>query len=104
MFALLGETINRLTGIPVPGNIIGMVLLLVALLTGIVKEQHIENVANFLLRHLAMFFVPLGVGLIAIAGELQKAWLAILLISIVSTVVTMSVTSLTVSALRKVVK
>lgn len=102
-FALVGEAVNRLAGVPVPGSIIGMVLLLLALLTGVVKERQIETVGNFLLAHLAVLFIPAGVGLMAVAGYLEDAWLAILLLSVGLTVVVMAVTSLVVAALRKAV-
>lgn len=57
------DQITRLTGIPIPGNVLGIVVLFFLLLTGIVKESHISLAAEFLLRHLVFFFVPIAVGL-----------------------------------------
>ena len=57
------DQITRLTGIPIPGNVLGIIVLFFLLLTGIVKESHISLAAEFLLRHLVFFFVPIAVGL-----------------------------------------
>lgn len=57
------DQITRLTGIPIPGNVMGIIVLFFLLITGIVKESHISLAAEFLLRHLVFFFVPIAVGL-----------------------------------------
>jgi len=62
------DQITRLTGIPIPGNVLGIIVLFFLLLTGIVKESHISLAAEFLLRHLVFFFVPIAVGLMQWGG------------------------------------
>ncbi len=47
--------------IPLPAGVIGMLLLLAALFTGAVKLSHIEDSAQFLLKHMLLFFAPLVV-------------------------------------------
>ncbi len=51
------------TGWPIPANVLGIVVLFTLLATGVVKEEHVSSAANFLLRHLVFFFVPVAVGL-----------------------------------------
>jgi holin-like protein len=51
------------TGLPIPGNVLGVVLLFVLLCLGVVKLKHVELAADFLLKHLVFFFVPVAVGL-----------------------------------------
>ncbi len=53
----------RVTGIPVPGNILGIVVLFTLLCCGVFRERWIDTGAPFLLRHMMFFFVPLTVGL-----------------------------------------
>ena len=62
------DQITRLTGIPIPGTVLGIIVLFFLLLTGIVKESHISLAAEFLLRHLVFFFVPIAVGLMQWGG------------------------------------
>ena len=57
------DQLTRLTAIPLPGNVLGVIVLFFLLLTGIIKESHISLSAEFLLRHLVFFFVPIAVGL-----------------------------------------
>ena len=58
-----GTEIVNFTHLPLPGNVMGMLLLFVLLLTGIVKPIHIESATNLLLKHMSFLFVPIAVGL-----------------------------------------
>ena len=72
----------RATGLPMPGNVLGIVVLFLLLLTGIVKEDHVSTAANFLLKHMVFFFVPVAVGLMQWGGVFYDyGW--ILLVAIV---------------------
>lgn len=98
---LSGEIIHKLTGIPMPGNVIGMILLFICLCTGLIKLQMIEEAGKFLLDHLAFFFVPAGVGLLASMGLLKEHWLPFLAVCLLVTVLVMIVTGYTVQLLMK---
>ena len=56
-----GELLSRGLHLPFPGPVIGMVLLLVALRWHVVREP-VSSCADFLLAHLSLLFVPVGVG------------------------------------------
>lgn len=97
----IGEFISNTFNLSIPGNIIGMLLLLVLLLTKVVKVEQIETVSNFLLDHLAFFFLPAGVGLLTALDILKGSGVQLIVIAIVSTIVVMSVTVLSVETLIK---
>ena len=59
---LIGETVNVATGIPVPGPVIGMAILFAGLLVRRGLPQGLNDTAGGLLKHLALLFVPAGVG------------------------------------------
>lgn len=62
-YQVVGELISRLSGLPVPGPVIGMVLMLLSFL---VKDNLINRVrpsAGVLLANLSLLFVPAGVGI-----------------------------------------
>jgi len=59
----IGSQVALLLGIPIPGNVLGMILLFGLLCCGILKLQHIELATNFLLKHMIFFFIPFAVGL-----------------------------------------
>lgn len=71
-----------LTGLPVPANVLGIVLLFTLLCTGVIKEKHVSEAAGFLLKHLVFFFVPIAVGLM-LWGEVFYEYGLILLAAIV---------------------
>ena len=56
--------IEKLLPFTFPASVIGMILLLVCLLTGILKMEHIQEKADFLLENMAFFFIPAGVSII----------------------------------------
>lgn len=65
-FQLLGELLVRLTDVPVPGPVAGMLLLFCFLrLRGSGDETSVVRAGSALLRHLQLFFVPAGVGIVS---------------------------------------
>jgi holin-like protein len=86
-FLGIGRLISTLFGLPIPGSVIGMILLAVALGAGIVRERWVAATSELLLRYLALLFVPPGVGLMLYFGLLQEAWVAIGVSVVVSTIV-----------------
>lgn len=94
-FQFAGELLVRLLALPIPGNVIGMALLLVALTTGAVKEASLTEAGELLLRYMALFFVPAGVGVMLYFDLIAREWLPIIVGTVVSTFVVMAVTGWT---------
>lgn len=101
LFVVLGETTSNILPITIPGNILGMLLLLIALDSGIMKLSLIEDVSNALLSHLGIFFIPAGVSILTVLSIIQPVWLWIVVISVSSTVFVMISTALVVNFIRK---
>ena len=89
---LLGEIITRLTGLPVPGPVIGMVILFCGLLLKQRLPTELEGTANSLHRYLALLFVPAGVGVITNLDLLVRSWLPLGGAVLIGTAVTIAVT------------
>jgi holin-like protein len=91
-FQLCGEILSRLIGLPVPGNVLGMGLLLIALMVGWVQIKWFEEAAEMLLSNMTLFFVPAGVGVMVYGDLIAAEWLPITVATVVSTFVVMAVT------------
>lgn len=91
-FLALGETLAWLTGIPVPGSIIGMLLLTAALQLRIIRLRHVSGVADFLVKNLGFFFIPAGVALVDHFDLLRREWLPIVGAAVISTIIVLGVT------------
>lgn len=100
-FLILGEVISKGARIPVPGNVIGMALLTLALMAGWVKLESVERVSDALLKHLALLFVPPGVGVMVYADLIRREGLALLVSTVLSTIVVLVVTAQMVHGLEK---
>lgn len=48
---------------PIPGNVVGIIVLFALLCSGVVKASWLEPTATFLVKHLAFFFIPITIGL-----------------------------------------
>lgn len=100
VICFLGEALHRVLNLPIPGSVVGMILLLLGLMTGVIKLKHIEETSEFLLDHLAFFFVPAGVGIISSLDVMKGNWVPIFVIIVISTIVVMVTTGITVQLLK----
>lgn len=101
LFQLIGELITRLSGIPVPGPVLGMTLLLLAVLLLKRVPKGLRAASEGLLRYLPLLFVPAGVGLINHGLLLKQDIWVISITLVVSTVITLVVTVLVLQWLKK---
>ncbi len=92
----LGQFVSMLLPFPFPGTVLGMVFLLLFLFAGLVKERHIQETGDFLLRNMAVFFVPSGVTILEHLDLLSGNLLPIVFICFVTTVITFAATGLSV--------
>lgn len=65
LILLSGNFIAGYLKLPLPGNVLGMLILFALLSLRIVPVAWVEDGAGFLLKHLAFFFIPIAVGLMA---------------------------------------
>ncbi len=87
-----GELLHALVGLPVPGTVIGMALLLLGLtLYGREGRAASLPAADALLPYLALFFVPPGVSAVMGVGKLLPVWPAVALGILGSSVLTLIV-------------
>jgi len=85
-----GDIIHQLSGIPLSGPIIGMILLLAALIVRDGASDEFRRSAEGTLGYLSLFFVPPGVGIMQHLPLLRAHWLPVLLALIVSTALAMA--------------
>jgi holin-like protein len=95
---LVGEVAVRWSGAPLPGPVVGMVLLFLALRWRQALPDPLRAVAETLLSHLSLLFVPAGVGIIQYGALLAEEWLAVVAALVLSTLITVAVTALVMKA------
>lgn len=86
-----GELINYILPFPIPGNIYGMIIMFMLLLSGYIKLYQVKEVSSFLLEILPILFIPSAVGIVTKSKELSSIWWQIIIITIVTTIVVMIV-------------
>lgn len=88
----LGELLHLLIPLPIPASVYGLVLMLLALQSGLVKVEHVKEAAVFLIEIMPVMFIPAGAGLLESWGALQPIWLPVCIITAATTVLVMAVT------------
>lgn len=96
----VGELLARGLHLPLPGPVIGLFLLLLALSWPPVREP-VRVCADFLLGHLALLLVPISVGVVSQLPLLQRYGGRIALVLVVSTTAGLAVTAWVMRALIK---
>lgn len=96
---LVGEGVAALLPVAFPASVISMVLLMVLLLTGVVKDRHIQTASHFLVANMAFFFLPSFVGLLEHIELLKSQLVPLLLIVVLTTPVVYLITGWTVRLL-----
>ena len=89
----MGELLSRGLSLPLPGPVVGMMLLLIALRWAVVREP-VSACADYLLSHLSLLFVPVGVGVMTHLSIVSEYGGRMLLVLVVSTLVGLAVTAL----------
>lgn len=90
-----GELLAYGLELPVPGSVLGMALLALALGVRRGAAARVERAADALLEHMPLLFVPAGVGAMQFWPQLKSAWLPIAVTLLVGTALTLAVTALT---------
>ena len=85
-FVVLGRVISMLLPVEFPSSIIGLLLLFVALSSGMLKQKYVEKACEQLNRHIGILFVPAGVALMGYFELVQQNLVALIMAGLVGTV------------------
>ena len=99
LYQLVGELLVRLLGLPIPGSVIGMILLFLTLLAKGRAGEELRSGTGALLQHLSLLFVPAGAGIMLHLQRVGDEWLPITLALVISTFAGMAVTALVLKAM-----
>jgi len=105
LFSLIGEVLSILIAsfIAIPGSVIGLVLLFLALQLNVLKVEQVDEVGTWLTSNMGIFFVPAGVGLMTNFGVLADTWWQLLIIMVVTTILMMIFVGKVVQSVKELV-
>ncbi|MEZ3485277.1 MAG: CidA/LrgA family protein [Lachnospiraceae bacterium] len=90
--SFLGELMHIMIPLPIPASVYGLVLMLFALCTGILKSGQVKETAGFLIEIMPVMFIPAAAGLLDSWPSLRPVWLPVIVITLITTVIVMAVT------------
>jgi putative effector of murein hydrolase LrgA (UPF0299 family) len=101
---LAGEALVRVTSLPIPGPVVGLILLLALMLGRTPLPVALDDTADGLLRHLSLLFVPAGVGVVQHLDRLGADGLRLLAVVVVGTAITLAVTAVVFEGLARLMR
>ncbi len=101
---LAGEAIVRAATLPVPGPVVGMMLLFLLMLLRAPLPKETGDTAEELLKHLSLLFVPAGVGVVQNISLLGDTGLRLLAVVVLGTVIALTVTALTFAGVARLMR
>ncbi|HLR77428.1 MAG TPA: CidA/LrgA family protein [Burkholderiaceae bacterium] len=101
LFQLLGEAASSWLNVPLPGALLGMTLLLLALIALGRTPRGLQRTAGGLLPHLMLLFIPSVVAVMTQMDYLTSEWLPFIVASLAGTAITIVVTAATLKFLLK---
>ena len=93
IYQLVGEISVLLLHLPIPGPVLGMVMLFLTLIFRGCSTESLDSTSSALLSHLSLLFVPAGVGMIVHFDRISNEWLPISIALVLSTIITMIATA-----------
>lgn len=96
-FSFAGLLLNQWLHIPLPSNVISLLLFTAGLFTKAIKLEWVESAAQFLQGNMMLFFVPSVAGVLAFAPFLAEHWLVIGVALVTGTIVVLYTTAATTS-------
>ena len=94
IFQLAGEVVARGLALPIPGPVLGMLFLFIALMLRQGPDKELQTTSQNLLQHLSLLFVPAGTGIMVHLHRVADEWLPLLLSLVISTAATLAVAAL----------
>lgn len=92
LISFLSEALRALIPLPIPASVYGLVLMLAALITGVLKVEQVRGAAEFLIEIMPVMFIPAAVGLMTAWDALRPVCVPVLVITAATTVIVMAVT------------
>ena len=92
--SFVGEILHAVLPLPIPASVYGLVFMLAALMTGVLKLHQVKEASAFLIEIMPVMFIPAAAGLIDSWGILQPVIIPLGIITVVTTVFVMVVTGL----------
>ena len=92
LISAMGEALHVLIPLPVPASVYGLVIMLIALGTHIIKLEQVKEAAEFLIEIMPVMFIPAAVGLLNAWDVLRPVVVPVVVVTVVTTVLVMGVT------------
>lgn len=94
VFQIIGNVLELMFHLPIPGAVVGMFLLLLCLISIDSLAEYVRPIALVLISYLAVLFVPAGVGIVLHVERIKTEWLAITASLVISTALAIITSSL----------
>lgn len=97
LICMAGEVMAAMLPFPFPAAVVALLIMLGLFISGVLKPESVQELAEYLLANMAFLFVPSGVAILDEYASIQGNVLQLLIVMVVSLVITFAVTAYTVT-------
>ena len=97
LICMAGEIVAAMLPFPFPAAVVALLIMLGLFISGVLKPESVQELAEYLLANMAFLFVPSGVAILDEYASIQGNVLQLLIVMVVSLVITFAVTAYTVT-------
>ncbi len=97
LICMAGEVVAAMLPFPFPAAVVALLIMLGLFISGVLKPESVQELAEYLLANMAFLFVPSGVAILDEYASIQGNVLQLLIVMVVSLVITFAVTAYTVT-------
>ena len=97
LICMAGEVVAAVLPFPFPAAVVALLIMLGLFISGVLKPESVQELAEYLLANMAFLFVPSGVAILDEYASIQGNVLQLLIVMVVSLVITFAVTAYTVT-------
>ena len=102
VITFLGEAAKSCIDLPIPASIYGLIFMLIALSTGILKIEHVKTAGSFLIEIMPLMFIPAAVGIIVAWKDLSPICTEVVFIIVISTILVMGISGIVTQEVIKI--
>ena len=85
---VVSDLIAKLSPFGLPASVVGLIIFIMSLKVGVIKESAIKESADFITKNMALFFVPVSLRIIEDFAQFENQFMSILIVILVTLIIT----------------
>ena len=85
---VISDLIAKITSFGLPASVVGLIIFIISLQIGVIKESTIKESADFITKNMALFFIPVCLKIFEDFAQFENQFLPILIFVVITLIIT----------------